>query len=167
LRAVAGTTDNAAGMKELRVPTVALAAEVACSDGRTFMGRIFVPAAASHHSGPMRPEEWINEPLFYFPFLPDDAAVPVMLNKHTAVVVTLPGGDLSEADEPVGRRQRVAIECAGRRLEGMLHIDMPENQQRVQDHLNRPELFLILREGPRRHLVQKRHITRVIEIREE
>jgi len=115
----------------------------------------------------MRPEEWINAPLPYFPFLPDDAAVPVMLNKHTVLVVTLQGGDSSEAFEPVGLERRVAIECGERRLEGMLHIDMPENHQRVQDYLNRFELFLTLTEGTRRHLVQKHHITRVIEVREE
>jgi len=154
-------------MSELRVPTVALAAEVACVDGRTFTSRIFVPAAASHHSGPMRPEEWINEPLPYFPFLPDDAAVPVMLNKHTVVTVTLQGGEGSEGDVPIGLERRVAIECGERRLEGMVHIDMPENHQRVQDYLNRFELFLTLADGPRRHLVQKHHITRVTEIREE
>jgi hypothetical protein len=153
-------------MSELRVPTVALAAEVACTDGRTFAGRIFVPAAASHHSGPMRPEEWINEPLPFFPFLPDDAAVPLMLNKHAVVVVTLPGGEGPEGDVPIGLERRVAIECGERRLEGTLHIDMPENHQRVQDYLNRFELFLTLTDGPRRHLVQKEHITRVIEIRE-
>jgi len=153
-------------MSELRVPTVALAAEVACVDGRTFAGRIFVPAAASHHSGPMRPEEWINEPLPYFPFLPDDAAVPVMLNKHTVIMVTLQVSDGPEGEVAIGLERRVAIECGERRIEGFLHIDMPENHQRVQDYLNRIELFLALTDGPRRHLVQKRHITRVIEIRE-
>src|SRR5438093_12507852 len=98
-------------MSELRVPTVALAAEVACADGRTFTGRIFVPAAASHHAGPMRPEEWINEPVPYFPFLPDDAAVPVMLNKHTLLLVTLPGGESSEGFEPSDLERRVPPQC--------------------------------------------------------
>jgi hypothetical protein len=151
-------------MSELRVPTVALAAEVACADGRTFTGRIFVPAAASHHSGPMRPEEWINEPLPYFPFLPDDSGVPVMLNKHTVIAVTLQLGEGSDAEEPIGLERRVAIECGERRLEGIVYIDMPENHQRVQDYLNRFELFLTLTDGPRRHMVQKHHITRVIEL---
>jgi len=154
-------------MNELRVPTVALVAEVACADGRTFTGRIFVPAAASHHSGPMRPEEWINEPVSFFPFLHDDASTPVMLNKHTVLVVTLQGGESAEGGETIGLERRVAIECGGRWFEGVLHIDMPENHQRVQDYLNRVELFLTLTEGPRRHLVQKEHITRVVELREE
>jgi hypothetical protein len=153
-------------MTELRVPTVAVPAEVACVDGRTFTGRIFIPAAASHHSGPMRPEEWINESLSFFPFLPDDASVPVMLDKHTVLVVTVGAGDSPETQEDLGFEQRVAVECGDRRLEGVLHIDMPEHHRRVQDYLNRPELFLTLWEGTRRHLVQKHHITRVIEIRE-
>lgn len=154
-------------MTELRVPTVALPAEVACVDGRTLRGRIFVPAAASHHSGTMRPQEWINEPLPYFPFLSDESPVPVMLNKHTVLVVTLQAGEVFGVDEPGGIERRVAVECGERRLEGVLHIDMPENHQRVLDYLNRFELFLTLREGPRRHLIQKQHITRVVEIREE
>ena len=154
-------------MIELRVPTVALVAEVACADGRTFNGRIFVPAAASHHTGPMRPEEWINEPVPFFPFLHDDASMPVMLNKHTVLVVTLQHGESEEGGETIGLERRVAIECGGRWFEGVLHIDMPENHQRVLDYLNRFELCMTLREGPRRHLIQKLHVTRVVEIREE
>jgi len=154
-------------MSELRVPTLALAAEVACVDGRTFSGRIFLPAAASHHTGPMRPEEWINEPLPFFPFLPDDDATPVMLDKHTVLVVTLESVPIVEPDDDLGFLQKVIVECGGRRLEGVLHIDMPEGHRRVQDYLNRFELFLTLHDGTRRHLVQKHHITRVIEVRED
>jgi hypothetical protein len=154
-------------MSELRVPTLALAAEVACADGRTFTGRIFIPAAASHHTGPMRPDEWINEPLPFFPFLPDDASMPVMLDKHTVLVVTLEGGPGAEPEEDLGFPQKVVVECGGKRLEGVIHIDMPENQRRVQDYLNRFELFFTLIDGTRRHLVQKHHVTRVIEVRED
>ena len=39
--------------------------------GRLARGRIFLPAAASHHNGPMRADEWMNEPTPFFPFLPD------------------------------------------------------------------------------------------------
>lgn len=154
-------------MTELRVPTLAVPAEVACVDGRTFTGRIFIPAAASHHAGPMRPEEWINEPLAFFPFLPDDGSAPVMLDKHTVLVVSLAAGESPEAQEDLGVEKRVAVECGDKRLEGVLHIDMPENHRRVQDYLNRPELFLPLLDGARCHLVQKHHITRVIELGNE
>jgi hypothetical protein len=153
-------------MDELHVPTVALAAEVACTDGRTLAGRIFVPAA-SHNSGPMRPEDWINAPLPFFPFLPDDAAVPVIVNKHTVIMVTLQCAEGTEGEALIGLERRVVIECGERRIEGLLHIDMPQNLQRLQDYLNRNELFVTLTDGPHHHLVQKHHITRVIEIREE
>ncbi len=59
----------------------------------------------------------------------------------------------------------MSIECAGRTLEGNLHIDMPTNQQRVLDYLNRPPAFVSLYTGDRLHLVHKRHITRVTESR--
>ena len=156
-------------MSELRVPTVALAAEVLCADGRTFVGRIFVPATASRHPGPMRPEEWMNEPALFIPFLPDDAKAPVVMNKREVLVLSVAAasdfGDVVEGAEPPVRR--VAVEAEDRRLEGEIVIDMPINKTRVLDYLNRPESFLTLRDGDRHHLVQKERITRVIEIREE
>ena len=153
-------------MIELRVPTVALAAEVACTDGRTLAGHVFVPAA-SHHSGPMRPEEWINEPQPFFFFLPDHAEAPVILNKHTVIMVTLQGAEETEGEVPFGPERRVVIECGERRIEGLLRIEMPQNLQRVQDYLNCGELFVTLTDGPRHYLVQKHHITRVIEMGKE
>lgn len=153
-------------MSELRVPTVAVAAEVRCGDGRVFSGRIFVPAAASTHSGPMRAEEWINEPAAFFPFLSDREEVPVLLNKAEVVAVTLTSPPAEEERAPAEDGVRsVTIECGALRFEGDLRIDMPEGQRRVLDTVNRPERFLTLRAGDRHHLVHKRHITRVLEKR--
>ena len=149
-------------MNELRVPTVALPAEVVCADGRSLVGRIFVPAAASHHQGPMRPEEWINEPRAFFPFLPDDAAGPLILNKEQLVLVSVayaPSEDHGELE------RAVTIECGGRTLAGNLHIEMPTNQQRVLDYLNQPPAFVPLYAGDRLHLVHKRHVSRLAESR--
>jgi len=149
-------------MNELRVPTLALPAEVVCADGRTLLGRIFVPAAASHHEGPMRPEEWINDPRWFFPFLPDDATGPLILNKEQLVVVSVaytPTEDHGEVE------RAVQMECAGRTLEGNLHIEMPTNQQRVLDYLNQPPPFVPLFTPDRLHLVHKRHVTRLTETR--
>ena len=153
-------------MSELRVPTVALAAEVNCGDGRAFSGRIFVPAAALRHSGPMRPEEWINEPMAFFPFLPDREQASVLLNKQEIVAVTLTSPPSEEELPPAEDGVRkVTIECGALRFEGDLRIDMPEGQRRVLDTLNRTERFLTVRAGERHHLVHKRHITRVLETR--
>ena len=157
------------GGGDLRVPTVALAAEVSCADGRLFPGRIFLPATASGHTGVMRAEEWMNEPHEFFPLLPDGARSPVILNKREVLVVTVPASAdhdvvLEEARTP---ERRVAVECGGLRLEGTIVIDMPEAQSRVLDYFNRPGAFLTLRQEDRHHLVCKARITRVLEIRED
>jgi hypothetical protein len=150
-------------MTELRVPTIATVAQVTCADGRVFTGRVFVPAAAFRHSGPMRVEEWINEPALFFPFLPDREDLPVLLNKDEVVAVSIsaPGPD----DEIAGdvSLRGLTVECGSQRFEGEVRIDMPEGQRRVLDTLNRPERFVTLRAGKRQHLVNKHSITRVLE----
>jgi hypothetical protein len=157
-------------MGDLRVPTVALPAEVLTVDGRTATGRIFVPASAHNHEGPMRAEEWMNEPSDFFPFLADDADAPVLLNRHDVQVLTVPAhadaGDVLEG-AAAAPSPRVVIDCRGRLLSGTIVIDMPEEHRRVLDVLNRPGRFLTLRDGSRHHLVQKNRITRVQETRKE
>jgi hypothetical protein len=151
-------------MSELRVPTIATVAQVTCADGRVFAGRVYVPAASVRHSGAMRPEEWVNAPAAFFPFLPDREDKPVLLNKDEVVVISIGAATLDD-DLPAGAAEarEVTVECGTLRLEGVLRLEMPEGQRRVLDTLNRPERFLTLRAGKRRHLVHKRHITRVTE----
>ena len=154
-------------MSELRVPTLALSAEVLCTDGRSLSGRIFIPVTASRHTGPMRAEEWINEPAPFFPFLPDAAESPVVLNKHEILALSVPASaDPTLPDDPESPARRLVVECGGRRFEGSVSLDMPADHARVLDILNRPEDFLTLRMADRHHFVQKRRITRVSEARE-
>ena len=159
---------TSAGVPELRVPTVALTAEMLLADGSDMLGRMFVPAAASRHAGATRPEEWMNEPTDFFPFLPDADPAPIIVNKREVVILSVPASvdadlTLEEADSP---RRQVTIECGGRRLAGELVIDMPQNQSRVLDYLNRAGRFVTLRDGDRHHLIQKQRITRVEEPKE-
>ncbi|PYQ55359.1 MAG: hypothetical protein DMF78_02275 [Acidobacteria bacterium] len=150
----------------LRVPTVALDAEIVCADGTWFVGRIFLPAASEHHSGAMRPDEWMNDASPFFPFLPANASEPVILNKTEVVVLTVPE-EAHPPEEDMGNPvRRVQVECRERTLSGNVIIDMPEGHQRVLDYLNRPEAFLIVHDGDRTHLVRKARITRVLEPRE-
>jgi hypothetical protein len=155
-------------MNELRVPTHATAAEIRCADGRVFVGRVFIPVSSSHHSGPMRPEEWLNESGAFFAFLPDEAKSTVLVNKRQVAVLSVPAQVDEVADEEDAEMPlvRVAIELGDRRVEGRVLLDMPEGQRRVLDYLNRPDVFLRLRAGDRWHLVRKELITRVIEIQE-
>jgi hypothetical protein len=144
-----------------------MTAEILCADGRTFNGRVFIPALASRHTGPMRLEEWLNEPTQFFPFLPDESGAPVLMNKREVLVMTFPAPPPDEdSPEPDGPHRRIAVECEARRLEGILVIDMPSHLSRVLDCLNLPQMFLTLHDDDRHHLIQKERITRVLEIPE-
>jgi hypothetical protein len=152
-------------MDELRIPTVTLDAELVFTDGRQFLGQLFVPASAPRHAGPARPSEWLNEPAEFFAFLPADSRDPIMVNKGEVLFVKVPAesNDSASADDPGVPRQAVEVECAGHRLEGHLAIDMPAGQMRVLDYLNRAERFLTLRDGRRHYLLRKSGISRVFD----
>jgi len=152
-------------MEQLRVPTVPFDVEIRYFDERPLIGRIFVPALAAHHDGPMRPEEFLNQSTLFFPFLPEEGTSAVMLNKRYVVVLTVVVV-ADDADE-VGLARDVMVECGTLRLRGRVHIDMPEHHSRLQDWANRPEPFLVVYEGDRRHIIQKNRITFLSEVREE
>ena len=154
---------------ELRVPTNTLEAEVLCEDGRVFRGRVFVPAASSTHSGPMRPLEWMNEATPFFPFLPSEGGGSFILNRSEVLVVSVAAEADGEADDPIAAaalRRRVIVECRDHRFEGEILIDMPAHLSRVADYLNRADTFVIVRDAERHHLIRKARITRVIEPRD-
>jgi hypothetical protein len=150
---------------EFQVPRLLRSAEVLCGDGRVLRGRVFLPATAELHGGAMRAEEWMNDEAAFFPFLPDGEGRPIILNKAQVVVVTVAASaDQDETLEQVGPPvKRVRVECGALRVEGDVLVDMPVNQSRILDVLNRPGAFLNVREGDRHHLVRKSGITRVSE----
>lgn len=154
-------------MSELSVPTVALPVEVVYADGRSFTGRVFTPASSALHAGPMRLEEWLNEPQAFFPFLPDGSAATILLSKEALVALNLPAAPRELDPETAGRAHEVIVECGAREWRGRMLIDLPPGHDRVLDYINRPVGFVALREGEREHLIHKRHVTRVLETREE
>jgi hypothetical protein len=155
-------------VKELGVPTVKLEVEIVCADGRSFTGRIFLPPVAARHSGPMRPVEWMNDNMAFFPFLATGAASPVLLNKHEVLILTVDAPDEGQDDLAPGTPiSHVSVECRGRMISGLVAIDMPANQARVLDYLNRPDPFVTVRDGKRHHLIRKARIERVLETTEE
>ncbi len=156
-------------MNELRVPTTSLPVEIRCADGRRFVGDIFMPSQSSRQQGPMRPDEWADTVQTFFPFRAYDALRPTLFNRDTVVSITVAaevneGGNEEALANPISR---VAIDASGEHFEGRVLIDMPPNQRRVVDWLNTPGVFITLRSGVTHHLIQKRHVTRVIEFGED
>lgn len=144
------------------VPRLLRAAEALLADGQRYRGRLFLPAAAAGHPGPMRVDEWLEEPSAFFPFLCDGEGRPVILGKDQLVVLTVPAA-VEPPDDSEAPLCRVRVECGALQLDGEVLIDMPAGHLRVLDLLNRPGTFVSLRDGERRHLVRKSRITRVSE----
>jgi hypothetical protein len=151
-------------VEQLRVPTVPFDVEIRYFDERPLTGRIFVPARAALHDGPMRPEEFLNQATLFVPFLPTGQDRATLLNKRYIVVLTV---RVPDDHGELGIAREVVVECGTLRLSGIVHIDMPEHQSRLQDWANRHEPFLVVYEGDRRHIIQKNRITFLSEVREE
>src|SRR5688500_17861528 len=99
--------------REYRVPTTAFHVEILSADGRTFLGRVFVPDVAPTHRGPTRAAEWMNESAPFFPFLPADGSDSVLLNRSEVLVCTVAAEADADLDDPEGagaRRRRVVVE---------------------------------------------------------
>ncbi len=148
-------------MVDFKVPTVQLATELHCLDGGVLRGHVYMAALSAVHAGPMLPQEWINSPPVFFPFRKDDGET-LLVNKHQvlAMSVEAPPPD-EQAWQPAGPVRHAVVEAGGTQFEGEVAIDMPENQRRLVDYLNRPEAFLCLLSGANQVLVRKELISRV------
>jgi hypothetical protein len=153
-------------MHDFKVPTVQLATELHCVDGAVLRGHVYMAALSAVHAGPMQPQEWINSPPAFFPFRREDGAM-ILVNKHQVLamsVVAVPLEPEDELWEPASLVRRVMVEAGGKRFEGDVAIDMPENQQRLVDYLNRSESFLCLVSGENHLLVRKEFVARAFEV---
>jgi hypothetical protein len=110
----------------------------------------------------------MNEGGAFFPFIPDTAERALILNKRYIVVLTVTGGyEELNLPEETGVSRYVQVKCGNLDMEGLVYIDMPETHRRLTDWVNRPEPFLLLRDGELRHLIQKSRITFLSEPAEE
>jgi hypothetical protein len=152
---------------DLRVPTIPLAVELRCVDGRRFAGEVYLPAQSLRQDSPMRAYEWANGPQRFVPFRAHEGACRTVFNKTQLAVMTVSAdanhAEHEPADCPV---YHVIVEIGDLRLDGQIVVDLPPAQQRLVDLLNGGDTFVTLRDGDRHHLVNKRHVTRVIELPE-
>ena len=158
-------------MSELRVPTRALSCTITCVDGRQFIGRLFVPETSMRHDGATRAVELLNDQSAFFPFQPEEGGPPFVIGKRDLLYLTVPAGaDITspaDVEEVPLVAREVVVECGPRTVNGTIRIEMPENQTRVLDFVNQPAPFLVVQDGELHHLVQKKRITRIVEVRKE
>jgi hypothetical protein len=124
-------------------------------------------ALSAIHAGPMTPQEWINSPPAFFPFRQENETT-ILVNKHQvlAMSVAAPPAADQQTWETAGLVRRAVVEAGGKRFEGDVLIDMPENQRRLVDYLNRGESFLCLVDGESYVLVRKELVARAFEVEE-
>ncbi|HEY3381596.1 MAG TPA: hypothetical protein VGK32_07500 [Vicinamibacterales bacterium] len=131
-------------------------------------GTCYLPVLSALQTGPMLPQEWINGPSSFFPFRSGEGGSTVLVNKRQVLSLSVasPSREDERSWDSAALVRHVLVEAGSERFEGEIVIDMPENQRRLVDHLNRPEAFLLVQSGHRQHLIQKDRISRVAEIRE-
>ncbi len=148
---------------DLRVPTVAIPAEVFLDGGEKLTGQVFLPSISSHHSGQPRPDEWLNQPTGFFPFLIDGDERALILNKSRVAAVTFPKTYALSPDDSLGFTSQVEVHWDGSPVKGSVLIDMPAERTRMLDYLNGPDRFIPIWASDSYQLIRKDCITRIIE----
>jgi hypothetical protein len=163
-----GSQQYSPTMDDFKVPTVQLATELHCVDGAVLRGHVYMAALSAIHAGAMTPQEWINSPPAFFPFRQEDGTT-VLVNKYQVLAMSVaappPAAD-EQAWQPPELVRHAIVEAGGKRFGGDVVIDMPENQRRLVDYLNRTESFLCLVCGENRVLVRKERVARATEVEE-
>ena len=146
----------------------ALDAEILCADGRTFQGRVFVPALASHHTRPHAARGVDERPVAVLPVPARRRRAPVLMNKREVLVLSVVRRR-RRATRALSRRARIAAWPWSARpgaWKASWSSTCRAHLRRVLDCLNRPQPFLTVHDGDRQHLIRKERITRVLEIPE-
>lgn len=149
--------------EDLRVPTVPVTVEVLLDTAETLKGQVFLPAMASRHSGQPRPDEWVNQPTGFFPFLVEGGKSAVILNKATVAAILFPLRPEFDLEGNTGFMSSVEVTWAGRVAEGRLLINMPAERTRVLDYLNSTDQFIPVWTDNVYYLIRRDCITRIIE----
>ncbi len=157
--------DDDSPLVSYRVPTTTVDASVVCANGAKLTGRLFLASGTTFHTGPLRPEERLNDTSAFLPFLADGASRAVLLSKREIVLLVVPARDAQGADDlaPPPDLCRVVVTCQSGTIEGAVALEVPGPQGRLLDHLNRTEPFLIVEREGDRCLVNKAWIAQVAE----
>lgn len=155
-------------MSDFKVPTVQLPTIVHYQDGSVLLGTVYMPALSAVQAGPMLPLEWVNSPTDFFPFKQEESPAAIILNKSRVLALSVE--DRPEHRDPSWEtgapRCRIAVEADGRRFEGDVVMDLPENRRRLVDFLNQAGTFVCLISVERQILIRKDRISKVTELQE-
>lgn len=143
-----------------KIPMKEIPAEVALSGLDPDRYTLFLAPFSDRHEGAETLEEYLNGHRGFFPMLSEGVAK--IVNRDQILWLRFDRRDGDESESIIQKRTIVEM-VDGTRLEGMLWIDMPAEQQRVSDVLNEARaLFVRLDDETTTHFVNKRFIRAAI-----
>jgi len=152
-----------------RVPKRSIPAEVVLPGKPPSKLTLFLSDFAETHGGIERPSDLLNGPALFFPAA-DASGAMVFLHRDSILAVTVRAehefaGDVVvamalQSEHATSAKVEVTLED-GTAIQGVANYLMPEGKQRLQDYLNLPDRFLVLRDGDHVRLVNKLRVIRV------
>lgn len=144
-----------------RIPMKEIPAEVALSGLDPDQYQLFLAPFSDRHEGAETLDEYLNGHRGFFPMLSDGVAK--IVNRDQILWLRFEMRPQAETEPKIVQKLTIVELADGSRLEGLLWIDRPAEQQRVSDLLNDShEFFVRLDEGESTHYVNKRFIRSVI-----
>lgn len=143
-----------------KIPMKEIPAEVALSGLDPDRYTLFLAPFSDRHEGAETLEEYLNGHRGFFPMLSEGVAK--IVSRDQILWLRFDRRDQEESDSIIHRLTIMEM-ADGSRLEGMLWIDMPAEQQRVSDVLNDSRAsFVRLDDETATYFVNKRFIRAVI-----
>ena len=155
-----------------QIPKRGVLAEITLVGRSPMTLRFFLSEQAATHTGGERLNDLLNGQDSFIPACDEEDRV-VFVHRQAVLCVSVDaqtelGGDGASAEELAPEHAICAqVEILmdnGDSFSGTLRYLMPEGNRRVQDLLNQPRQFLILRDGERARLINKNHILRVVQV---
>ena len=156
-----------------QIPKRSVLAEITLA-GRTapLTLRLFLSEQAATRAGGERPSDLLNGSDGFLPASDNENRV-VFLHRQSVLCLSVDtnsefGGQHASAED-LAPEYAISIQVEllmdnGDCVTGNLRYLMPEGSRRLQDLLNQPQEFLILRDGERARLINKGHILRVAQV---
>jgi hypothetical protein len=155
-----------------QIPKRSVPAEVTLAGRSPVSLRLFLSEQAATRDGAERPSDLLNGPDCFLPASDSDDRV-MFLQRQAVLCLSVKagtefGGEGASAEDlapeyAISTQVEILMDN-GDCITGKLRYLMPEGSRRVQDLLNQPHEFLVLRDGDQARLINKGHILRVAQV---
>ena len=152
-----------------QIPKRSVLAEITLAGRAPLTLRLFLSEQAATRAGGERPSDLLNGPDGFLPASDSENRV-VFLHRQAVLCLSVDadsefGGEHASAEDlapehAISAQVEILMDH-GDCITGKLRYLMPEGSRRLQDFLNEPPKFLILRDGERARFINKGHILRV------